>query len=153
MNITLRPIIAHRVLAGKFRDVLPPSGDGKRDAQPTTERSDQEPDGSRRRIAAVHIQNLDHAPVGEDAINLFPEGGPPSHVIDPVAHATELFTGTQLALDKLRENEVYFDTPTQDAVGGKYIDCRWENRWVWDGTTWIIKMPLGCTRVQVAGVA
>ena len=31
------------------------------------------------------------------------------------------------------------DVPVADATGGKYVDCRWENRWVWDGAAWIVK--------------
>ena len=133
---TVDPTLAATASQTVVPDRVVAPGDLKRSA--TTE-FDVAPDSSRPRVNASIIQNLDDAATTEDMVSLMPETGPPSHSIDPIVHAAELKVGTDLALEKLRGNEVYLDTPTSEAEGGKYVDCRWENRWVWDGTSWVVK--------------
>ena len=79
-------------------------------------------DTSRPRIGA--IQNLDEHLTEED-LELLPDEAPVESIIDPVLHKAELDAGYKLGLDRLIENNVFEDTPMEEAVGGKRVTTRW----------------------------
>ena len=83
-------------------------------------------DASRPRIG--QIQNLDEHLTEED-LEYLPDEVPVENIIDPVLHKAELDAGYKLGLDRLIENSVFEDTPMEEAVGGKHISTRWENKW------------------------